>query len=183
MVFIGIDPGLSGGIGVMDGDGEIITCLPMPIFQGKKKHMDTKQVAELLSSFTIGNSVFVTLEKQIPFGGKSEMVLVLSTGKKLRAMIGQSVSSTAYFQQQYGELIGVCVALQIPFITVAPITWKKDILEGLPWKGGNKAASIMYVQQRWPEVNLLPTSRCRKPSDGLAEAICLAEYGRKEKNF
>lgn len=182
MIYIGIDPGLSGGIALLDEQANVITAFPMPIIQGKKNYMDTKAVSEYLKSFD-PIELFVTIEKQIPIGGKREKVRILRTGKIMEVSIGRGMASTAYFQQGYGELIGVCTALDhVAFVTRAPVTWKKNVLEGLPWVG-NKAASILYVQNRWPKVNLLPTPRSRKPSDGLADAICLGYDGFKERTF
>lgn len=188
MKFIGIDPGLTGGIATLDESGRVITVFPMPIIQGtKKNYMDTKAVAEYLISLLVEDiptdeQLFVAIEKQIPIGGMRQKVMILATKKIMEVSIGRGMASTAYFQQGYGELIGVCTALGIPFITPAPITWKKNVLEGLSWQG-NKAASILYAQNRWPRVSLLPTPRSRKPSDGLSDALCLAEHGRKEKQF
>lgn len=188
MKFVGIDPGLKGGIAVLDESGNVMTVFPMPIIQGtKKNYMDTKAVSEYLKSLLIPDmppdeQLFVTIEKQIPIGGQRQKVMILSTKKIMEVSIGRGMASTAYFQEGYGELKGVCTALEIPFITPAPVSWKKNILEGLSW-AGNKAASILYVQNRWPRVNLLPTPRSRKPSDGLSDALCLAEHGRKEKQF
>lgn len=74
---------------------------------------------------------------------------------------------------------GVCAALGLPFVLVRPMEWKKVVLIGMNWKG-SKEASVQYVQQRYLDISLLPTPRCRIPSDGLADAICLAEYGRQK---
>ena len=39
-------------------------------------------------------------------------------------------------------------------------------------------AAIDYVSMRYPEVNLTPGAK-RKPSDGIADACCIAIYGRR----
>jgi len=50
------------------------------------------------------------------------------------------------------------------------VNWKED-----------KMATVRYVQNRLPQVNLLLTERCRKPDHNRADAVCLALYGM-EKN-
>jgi hypothetical protein len=210
MIYVGIDPGLTGAIATMNGSGDVLAIMMPVIDIGKKNVIDVKSVAKHLSGFE-DNNVFVTIEKQIPIPGPREKVLQLNPGiegildswregqgisederkflskylhdtKPKEVSVGRGIASTAYFQQQYGELIGLCTGLGIPFITVAPVTWKAEILKGLSWKG-NKKMSIVYVQQKYPMVDLLPSPRHRKPSDGKADAICLAEYGKRDKEF
>ncbi len=44
-----------------------------------------------------------------------------------------------------------------------------------PCKDG-KQESVRYIKNKYPEVDLTP-GRMVKPSDGIADAICIAEYG------
>jgi hypothetical protein len=39
---------------------------------------------------------------------------------------------------------------------------------------------VDVCKRLFPGVNLLPTERCRKESDGMAEATLLAEYARRK---
>jgi hypothetical protein len=39
-----------------------------------------------------------------------------------------------------------------------------------------KAASIAYVREHFPDLNLVPP-RARNPHDGLADAVCIAVWG------
>ncbi len=41
------------------------------------------------------------------------------------------------------------------------------------------AAAIAFVSRRFPGVPLLATPRSRVPHDGIADAVCVAEYGRR----
>lgn len=78
------------------------------------------------------------------------------------------------YGQGYGELIGILTALGVKIVEVRPSVWKKGM--GLTKE---KDDSIALCERLFPEVNLLPTPRCTKPSDGMAEALLLAEYGRR----
>ena len=43
----------------------------------------------------------------------------------------------------------------------------------------DKAAAIAYCARRYPAASLLATPRSRTPHTGLADALCLAEWGRR----
>jgi hypothetical protein len=78
------------------------------------------------------------------------------------------------YGQGYGELIGIATALGLKIVEVRPSTWKKAMK-----LSSDKNESIALCERLFPEVILLPTPRCTKPSDGMAEALLLAEYGRR----
>ena len=56
------------------------------------------------------------------------------------------------------------------------MAWKKTVLAGT---AKDKDAAIEYCRRAFPQVSLLPGPRCRKPHDGMADALCLLEYGRR----
>jgi len=64
--------------------------------------------------------------------------------------------------------------MRIPYQLIPPQRWKKAF--GLH---SDKQQSIEECVRIFPDANLLPTARCRKPSDGMAEALLIAEYGRQ----
>ena len=74
----------------------------------------------------------------------------------------------------YGILLGILGALKISTVRVTPQAWKKAILAGTK---KDKDAAIEYVNMKYPDFELI-LPRCRKPHDGMADAICIAEYGR-----
>lgn len=90
-------------------------------------------------------------------------------------MPGQGVTSMFHFGKSAGFIEGVLSALKIPFELVIPQKWKKtfDL-------HADKTESINVCQKLFPSANLLPTPRCKKPSDGMAEALLIAEYGRRK---
>lgn len=91
-----------------------------------------------------------------------------------QAMPKQGGVSMFNYGQHYGELIGIMTALGIKIIEVRAAVWKKAM--GLT---KDKDASIALCERLFPSVDLLPSDRSRKPSDGMAEALLLAEYGRR----
>lgn len=91
-------------------------------------------------------------------------------------VMGKSFGAKAAlsYGQHYGEIIGILAAYGVKVIEVRPAIWKKGM--GLTKE---KDDSIALCERLFPEINLLPTPRCTKPSDGMAEAMLLAEYGRR----
>lgn len=86
--------------------------------------------------------------------------------EKVGAMPGQGVTSMFHFGKSAGFIEGVLSALNIPYQLVPPQRWKKEFS-----LGHDKQQSIDACKALFPDVNLLPTPRCRKPSDGMAEAL------------
>ena len=96
--------------------------------------------------------------------------------EKVGAMPGQGVTSMFSFGQSYGFILGVLAAFGIPYQLVSPATWKREF--GL--LKSQKQGSVDVCKRLFPGVNLLPTERCRKESDGMAEATLIAEYARRK---
>jgi crossover junction endodeoxyribonuclease RuvC len=94
--------------------------------------------------------------------------------EKVGAMHGQGVRSMFTFGQSYGFILGVLAALGIGVQLVPPGTWKKEF----SLIGKDKAASIEVCKRLFPGVNLLPSEKCWKDSDGMAEALLLACYAK-----
>jgi hypothetical protein len=116
----------------------------------------TSQVFTLIELLTAGSPCTVIIEKVQVMGKTFGAKAALSSGQK------------------YGELIGICTALGLKIVEVSPAVWKRSM--GLTRE---KDTSIALCERLFPEVDLLPTPRCTKPSDGMAEALLLAEYGRR----
>jgi crossover junction endodeoxyribonuclease RuvC len=110
------------------------------------------------------------------------MAIAMNTGKcvaaveKVGARPGQGTVSMFSFGQSYGFILGVLTAFGIPYQLVSPATWKREF--GL--LKSQKQGSVDVCKRLFPGVNLLPTERCRKESDGMAESLLIAEYARRK---
>lgn len=124
--YIGIDPGKTGGIAVVDENGEIIDC---SLFS---KWLDMSVL--LQSGYNSGKSSLVLLEE-------------------VHAMPGQGVSSMFNFGANYGGWVSLLEATQIPYVSVRPQKWQKYILGTFP-KGESKIRAYEYVTKRYPKLNL-----------------------------
>jgi len=95
--------------------------------------------------------------------------------EKQQAFPKQGIASTAKLMKHYGELLGVLTALKLPFEEVPPKRWQEAI-HGAKHKKKprkeKKKASILKARQMFPGAEI-----GRK--DGRAEALLLAEWGRR----
>ena len=95
----------------------------------------------------------------------------------VHAMPKQGVSSTFNFGMNFGFIQGVLKAYEIPYELVTPQKWKKEFS-----CTSDKNTSIEVCKRLFPNVNLKATDRCKKDHDGIAEALLIAEYGRRHYN-
>lgn len=98
--------------------------------------------------------------------------------EKVGAMHGQGVTSMFNFGKSFGYILGVLEAYRIPYQLVNPQIWKKEF--NLLKK--DKAESIKVCKRLYPTISLLPTDRCTKESDGMAEALLICTYGKRLNN-
>lgn len=86
----------------------------------------------------------------------------------------QGAVSSGNLMKHYGEILGILTALQIPFEEVPPKRWQAFI-HGAKHKKRprkeKKKMSIAKAKQMFPGVSF--------KGDGEAEALLIAEYGRK----
>ena len=94
--------------------------------------------------------------------------------EQVHSMPKQGVSSTFAFGKAAGFIEGVLAAHKIPYQLVPPQKWKKEYS-----LGNDKNQSIAVCKKLFPNVSLLPTAKCTKDSDGMAEALLLALYARR----
>src|ERR1035437_2633774 len=129
---IGIDPGVSGAIAILDS--ESVTTFDMPTMtSGKKQMVNAAELAKLLESY-----------RRQREGG------VCIYLEQVSAMPGQGVSSMLHFGVSFGIVQGITGALQIPMILVTPQSWKKRA--GLLKK--DKDAARTLAQQLYPAAPL-----------------------------
>ena len=155
MRIIGIDPGLSGGIAILD-DLKIFDIFDMPIMPEGKKNKNQLNSAQLVN--IINKHV---LRKENTF------VIV----EQVSAMPGQGVTSMFNFGQTFGSIKGICAALGLPIFYVRPAKWKKHF----ELINSSKDASRTKVIEMYPSIS----SRLTKKKDvNKADAILIARYFR-----
>ena len=154
MRIIGIDPGLSGGIAILD-DLKIFDMFDMPIMSEGKKNKNQLNSAQLVN----------IIKKHIVLG--KTFVIV----EQVSAMPGQGVTSMFNFGQTFGSIKGICAALNLPIFYVRPSKWKKHF----ELINSSKDASRTKVIEMYPSIS----SRLSKKKDvNKADAILIARYYR-----
>ena len=104
---------------------------------------------------------------------KSESGCTLAV-ERSQPMPGQGVTSVFTYGQHYGIFEAISACWMMAYISIRPVEWKKAM--GL---NSDKTCSIIEAERLFPSVELIPP-RCRKPSDGIAEALLIAEYARRK---
>ncbi len=155
MIFIGIDPGFTGAVAVVDNDGNLIAVSDTPVLtvQGKK----TKQEYNIPAMHQI-------LAEHAEQGIHAALEQVSSRP-------GEGVVSSFRFGRGLGLWEALLVACRIPFDRITPQCWKKSMMAGRPKK---KDASRLRAMELFPQADL----RLKK-HHGRADALLMAEYLRR----
>lgn len=151
MNFIGIDPGVSGGIAVVDSAGALVLAVKMPDTDG-----------DLLEIFLAPRPGMLDLR---PARAVLEKVNAGVFGQGKAGRMG--VTSAFTFGKGVGHLQMALLAARIPFDEVLPAKWQKAL--GCR-TAGDKNISKARAQQLFPGV---------KVTHAIADALLLAEYGRR----
>ena len=154
--YLGIDPGLGGAFALLDSSGRVHKASPLPLVtepKTKKKKIDPCAFQSLLRATA-------------PWIKHTVIELV-------HAMPGQGVSSTFTFGRGYGTLLAVLELMKLPYEEVTPQKWKRRILQK---STPDKRESILHADTTVNARPYLYVRRGGKPHDGVADAICLAEY-------
>lgn len=168
---IGIDPGLSGAIAVVKSPIASVHDMPtLEIIAGRKRSKTTGKMVDVKR-----NKYNILEIKQI-----LQQVRDMSDGsiecwlEKSQAMPDQGGVSNFNYGVGFGILQAVVMCLGIPLNLVAPVTWKNKIMAG---QGKEKDAAVYRASQLFPGVTL--TTPRGRLLDGRAEALLIAEYGRR----
>ena len=123
-MILGIDPGLDGGIAIINGSEiELLETIPTEKKTGFiKRQVDAQKLSNILRVYPIS-------------------VCYL---ERVASRPGQGVGSVFSFGDTYGAIRGVLGALNIPTYTVAPQTWKKEL------KISSKDDSLKAIKELYP---------------------------------
>ena len=98
-IYLGIDPGKSGAIGVLNPDGSYLSVWDMPD--------TTVGLAELINDLTLNEEAYIILEK-------------------VHSMPTDSSVAAFEFGRRVGNVEGVLAAYKLGFTRVSPQTWKRS---------------------------------------------------------
>jgi Holliday junction resolvasome RuvABC endonuclease subunit len=150
---IGIDPGVSGAVGVLTETGRYVFADDLPtVLANKSSNRRMVSPADLARMLR-------TILQDAP----AECVAIT---ENVASMPEQGVASVFAFGKSYGILLGVLAALGISTHIVSPRKWK-----GFYALGNDKEQSRELAQRMWPDAPL-----GLKKYHGRAEALMLARY-------
>ena len=163
MKIIGIDPGLSGAIAILD-DKKVLGLFDMPVMADGKKNkrqLNSAQLVNILNDNTINSEEKVVVVEQV------------------NAMPGQGVTSMFNFGQSFGAIKGVCAALKLPIYFVRPSKWKKyfELINS------SKDSSRTKAIEMYPKLsNQLAKKKDVNKSDAILIARFFSETRLTEQN-
>lgn len=141
MITIGIDPGAKGAIAILRLFTLETVDIPLP--------HDLADLLEILRDNTEEESCNAIVERA-------------------QSMPGQGVRSVATYMEGYGTILGIFTALRIPYETVHPSVWKRQM--GLT---SDKNATREAARRIWPATPF--------PRADHAEAALLALWWQRHK--
>lgn len=158
MIYIGIDPGLSGGIALIGSTGQLL-LESTPVIAGKDYDIQAMKKI-LMSKEWMNDQRFVTIENQI-------------------SMPGQGLTSTLTTGKGFGIWLGLLAGLEVPFQVISAKQWQNKLFTGTSPKLDTKARSEIIAKRLFPTADFRKSDRAKKAHDGLTDAACIAEYGRR----
>ena len=193
--YVGIDPGMNGGITILYSD-KSPDLFVMPLLE--KVEIDVKRIMDMIFYIPI---VHVIIED-------------------VHSVFGASAAANFSFGFGCGSLFTILKLTEVPFTKVSPKQWQKEMWQGVKpveintgkknkngtpkYKIDTKATSLLAVTRLFPNTNFteekpveyyVNNSQNRKlnrvgnviesksgPHDGIIDALLMAEYGRR-KNY
>lgn len=159
-LFMGIDPGKSGGMAALGLDGE-----PEKVFWFTDYHDADRAVKKCIE----------------------EGIVIKAVLEKVSAMPKQGTSSTFKFGENFGAWQGILIANSISFEFVTPRRWQGVVFDSCeriykPKKPDQKKPSVDWkemslglARRRYPTLNL-----SRQKDHGVTDALHMAEFLRRE---
>lgn len=170
-IFVGIDPGISGAICVINSDTRDVRFFDTPtvtVKSGKtfKNQMDPHAASLILQAFSDEGGILVTIEKVAPmpsFNRTKDGVV-----EERRTM---GATSAFNFGMGFGMWIGICAASLLPYQLVHPATWKSRCMPGM---SKEKDSSRVRAMQLYPQT---AKDLLRKKDHARGDALLLAHFG------
>ncbi len=147
-LILGIDPGLTGAIAVLDGSSDVVALADLPV------------IRDLSLAWIDGSALQSIVLNALQ--GRSARAIV----ERVSSMPGQGVASSFLFGVGFGSVLSILQAMRISIEFVTPAKWKGSY--GL---SKDKHASLHKARLLYPDAELHLAKH-----DGRAEALLIAHY-------
>ena len=153
MIYLGIDPGITGAIAVYNGeDNTFFTVIDMPIQEriyGKGNEIDWEKL----------------LEQLLPYFMEGDITAVI---ENVGVMPRQGIVSAFAFGQVVGGLRVACISLGAQIVYIHPTAWKRKFA----LIGTDKNTVIEMVKEAYPESSsYLTLKKHHNRADAMAIAV------------
>lgn len=156
MIYLGIDVGLTGAIACLDSYGQMVEVIDMPTMDKQssnpratvKQQLNGAGIREKLEAWRKTDTLFAFVERVNTFGK-------------------QGIATNGSLMHSLGMIEGIIQTLCIPYVLVAPISWKKYFK-----LGRDKELSRQLAIRLFPNASL-----ARKKDQNRAEALLIGRYG------
>ena len=158
---VGVDPGKTGGIAILDNWGKLIICAAMPVVTvGGKSIVDANAMDNILYTHVID----------------------VGYVENVHAMPKQGGTSMFNFGRSYGAVeYGLETGTLDPLQRVTPQKWKKYFgLSADKDEAIAKATEVFGSDEHWNETG--PRGGFKPENSGRAEAALIAKYGWEKEN-
>jgi len=161
MRMMGVDPGLSGALALIDTrTGEVVVDdMPVRVLSTRRVRRRGKMVTKV-KKVVDGKAIGDWIEKHQPHRACIELV-----GSRPH----QGVSTTFTFGEAYGCASGAIESMNVPLDRVTPLVWKRKL--GLI--GASKRGSLELARRKYKHA---AKRLARTRDNGRAEALLIAEY-------
>ncbi|MCK2118295.1 hypothetical protein MYW52_22710 [Pseudomonas juntendi] len=154
---LGIDPGLFGGIAVIDENFNLVDCFRMPVIEidGKKK-VDAGTLFKLLSKYDI----------------------TLAVLEKVGTRPGEGVVGAFSFGDAYGAARAVLECLGVQYRLERPQAWRGG--QGLTGLSKEQIGEIAFEVFQADEIyrgKRVKKDGTRGCKDGISDALMIAKFG------
>lgn len=153
MSIMAFDPGKSGAVACINDDGSCPQVFDMP---ADKAGIDPARLFAICADLKCRDEAL------------THIII-----EDVHAMPGQGVTSMFSFGKSLGIILGVSGVLGYPIVMVRPQKWQKAFGIGKDTKGD----SVSTAARLFPSAELYGPKGGAK--DGRADALLLAEYGRR----
>ncbi len=152
--FIGIDPGQSGAIAVIDNLQNIILLEDWP-------------------GDEVAAAVIIRMLLSCVSTGKVPSVFKAAL-EKVHSMPKQGVASSFKFGTNFGIWKGILASFRIPFHEPTPQAWQKGVLK----KAQDKKPALAAARRIWPNAELVGPKGGAK--NGRCDALLIADWCRRQ---
>lgn len=151
---LGIDPGLSGGLSVIDECFNFIASIPMPTVELEgKRRVDPLKIHEFIEHH------------------KPSLAVIELVG----ARPGQGVTSMFSFGDAFGAVRAVAECLCGQVMYARPQEWRG--FQGMSGLSKEQIAEVAFEVFRAEEIYGKPRAGKRAVRDGISDSLMMAKYG------